>query len=297
MSSRGVSRSIVYLNGRFLPASRARVQALDRGLLYGDGLFETLLVRAGRPIALREHLQRLRDGARRIGLSLAADREWWRRLAEEVVRRNRLEGGEAAVRITVTRGSGGEGLLPPRKPRPTLLVSARAVDPEVAQHRRRGVRVVFLPFHPGRGGLLAGVKTTAYLAAVIGKEAARRRGAFEGIYTTEDGEVLEGTTSNLFVVRNGRLLTPPASSGILAGVTRRTVLALARRAGLRVAEQKLRKTEVLGAEEAFLTASTLGIVPIRMLEQRCFRPVPGPLTGRLQQLLERAYGAPGRSRS
>ena len=279
--------AVVYRNGRFLPAREATVSALDRGLLYGDGLFETILVRAGKPVALAAHLERLRQSARALRLPVPDDDETWRRRVTALVRRNGLERDDAAVRLTLTRGIGGDGLLPPARPRPTVLLTVRPLDPALPRLRRRGVRVELLPFHPGLAGLLAGVKTTDYLTAMIGKQRARRAGAFEGIYTGGGGEVFEGTTSNLFVVRRGRLATPPLAAGILPGVTRAQVLRIAREEGIAVVERRLRRADLLGADEAFLTASTIGVLPIRAVGRHRLRRHPGPVTSQIQGALRR----------
>jgi branched-subunit amino acid aminotransferase/4-amino-4-deoxychorismate lyase len=258
----------VYLNGRFLPASAAYVRAEDRGILYGDGLFETIRVYRGRPFALDAHLLRLRRAGERTRLRIPGGSTWWAATIVELLRRNRLDAKDAAVRLTITRGiDAGLGLLPPRRPRQTVLVSARPVAPHLAKWQRRGVAVVLLPFSPGSRGYLSGVKTTDYLTALLGKAIAHEQGAFEGIYCTSAGRVLEGTTSNLFVIRGNLLVTPPLAAGILPGITRAEVLGLARRAGLRPRERALHVRELQTADEAFLTASTIEIVPIRTVNR------------------------------
>lgn len=274
--------AVVWLNGRFLQASRARVSALDRGLLYGDGIFDTVRAYDGRPFALEAHLRRLRRTGRRLGLVFPDDASVWERRIVELLRRNHLE--DAAVRLTLTRGSGGEGLLPPKRIRPTLLLTARGLDPAFAALQKTGVSVVLLPFHPGLAGLLAGQKTVDYLTAMIGKKMARRRGAFEGIYTAPSGEVFEGTTSNLFLVIGRTLLTPPLRSGVLPGITRALVMRLAREAGLTVRERRLFRADLGRAREAFLTASTIEIMPIRQIDGRRIAATVGPVTGRIQKL-------------
>lgn len=274
--------SIVYLNGRFLPEARARVSALDRGLLFGDGLFETMRSYRGRPFALAAHLDRLRRAALHIHLSVRGNDAWWESRMVGLLRRNRLD--DAAVRLTITRGDAGDGLLPPRRAKPTVLMTTRRLDPRIPALQRRGVRVVVLPFHPGLGGFLAGRKTIDYLTALVGKTIARRRGAFEGIYSTPEGELLEGTTSNLFLVKGRRLVTPPLRRGVLPGITRGIVLRLARRAGLETAERPVTRRDLGSADEAFLTATTIEILPIQAVDQRRIGVADRPVTRRLQEL-------------
>jgi branched-chain amino acid aminotransferase len=273
---------VVFLGGRFVDARRARVSALDRGFLYGDGLFETVRVYHGRAFALAEHLDRLRRTARRVGFAIPGARSRWDEKIRALVRRNRLADADVAVRITVTRGVGGEGLLPPKRPRPTILLTVRRLDPKLARLRKRGVLVTILPFHPGVDGFLAGEKTVDYLTAIVGKRLARSRRAFEGIYSTPDGAILEGTTSNVFAVVEGTLVTPPIGGGVLPGVTRGIIGRSAADAGIPFAERPLHRAEFMGASEAFLTATTIEVMPIRAIDGRVIAGTPGPRTTRLQ---------------
>ncbi len=256
----------IFVDGAFVPAARAQVSALDRGLLYGDGLFETFRTYRGIPFALDDHLSRLRQAAERIRLPVRRSSSWWRTVIAEVLRRNRLDSRDAVVRVTITRGAGGAGLIPPRGIRPTILVVARALPRQVSSWQQSGVPVVLLPFHPGLDGLLGGLKTTDYLTALMGKMLAREHGAFEGIYQTASGEVLEGTTSNVFLANGRRLETPPVSRGILPGITRERVLSIARRNGFAVRERTIRTRELRDAQAAFLTASTIEVMPIRSVD-------------------------------
>ena len=274
----------VYLNGRFLAASTARVSAEDRGLLYGDGLFETIRAERGRPVAFEAHLLRLRQAGERIRLRIPHGRGWWAAVVTELLRRNQLEHEDAAVRLTVTRGVGGEGVLAPHRVRPTILVSARPIPRRLREWQRRGVRVALLPFHPGSNGYLSGVKTTDYLTAILGKAMAREQQAFEGLYCTADGRILEGTTSNVFLIRGNRLLTPPLAAGILPGITRARVLEIAGRAGLRASERRIDIRDLEAADEAFLTASTIEIVPIRSVGRRRIGHGTYPWIRRLRSL-------------
>jgi branched-chain amino acid aminotransferase len=284
-----VRPSIVYLNGRFLLATEARISVLDRGLLYGDGLFETVRIYQGSPFLLGAHLRRIRAGGRRIELTIPGGVEFWRRRIRELLRRSGSDGAHAAVRLTVTRGLGGEWLLPPRRIRPTTLLTQRPLDPNLPRLKSVGVRVVLLPFHPGLGGFLSGLKTIDYLTAMVGKQIARRRKAYEGIYSTEAGEVLEGTTSNLFVVYGRSVLTPPLQRGVLPGVTRGLVMRMAEKEGFRVSEERLSKRDLEGADEAFLTASTIEILPIRWLGRQQIGNGTNRVTRRLQELFQRLH--------
>ncbi|MFQ5666853.1 MAG: aminotransferase class IV [Candidatus Binatia bacterium] len=249
--------SFVQVNGRSVPAARARVSVFDRGLLYGDGLFETLRAYHGKAFALEDHLARLARSADFLGIPVPP--RPWQRDIEALLRRNRLLCTDAWVRITITRGVAAPGLRPPSRIRPTVIVSAGKVDPSVAKVQQRGARVALLPF--ARHGFLAEHKVLNYLPGVLGKVMAARHDAFEGVFVDGRGWVTEGTTSNIFIARRKQLFTPPGSE-ILPGLTRRTVIELAVANGLRVSERPLRVDALLDASEAFLTSSLAEIVPI-----------------------------------
>ena len=283
-------REIVFVGGRFVPAERAHVSVFDRGFLFGDGLFETIRAYHGVPFALAEHLQRMKLGARALGFTIPWSLSRWRVTIVELLRRNDRLDVDAAVRITVTRGI-GRGLLPPRRATPTVVITLRELDARLPRLRRTGVAVALVPFHAGAGGLLASVKTTDYATAVVARETARRRRAYEAIYRLPDGTLGEGTTTNLFVVQGGRLTTPPIAGGILPGVTRRLVLDLARNAGIPAAERRITVEDLRGADEAFLTATTIELLPISAVDGVAMGTAGRPVTRRLQRLFCAAHPA------
>lgn len=272
----------VHLNNRLVAAARARVSALDRGLLYGDGLFETVRVYRGIPFALEEHLERLTSSGHILGIVLPAA-DWGARI-QALLRRNELLDRDARVRITVTRGAAGTSLVPPPDFEPTVLITAEPVGEQVRTHQQSGIGAVLLPF--GREGFLSEHKTLDYLPGVLGRTLARRHKADEGLYVTGTGRVTEGTASNFFVVRDGRLVTPPIR-GILPGITRRRVIDLAEAAGLSVAQQTVTLASLADIEEAFLTSSIAEVVPIVRIDDN---PVgsgqAGPITRRVQRLYQ-----------
>jgi len=270
----------VCLDGAVVPASRAKVSVFDRGLLYGDGLFETVRCYNGTPLALRAHLGRLRASARFLGIPVPG--RPWARDIDRLLRRNRLLSTDAWVRITLTRGAAAPGLLPPRQPQPTAFLIAGRVDPNVAVVQQRGARVILLPF--ARHGFLAEHKVLDYLPGILGRVMAARHEAFEALYVDEDGLVTEGTTSNIFACRRGRLVTPPVT-GVLPGVTRRFVIELAAAAGLRLVERPLKARDLYRADEVFVTSSLAEVVPVMMIDDRQIRDGQvGPRTRRLQSL-------------
>lgn len=273
------TRDVVSVDGRLVPAARASISVFDRGFLYGDAVFETVRAYEGRLFLWPLHERRLVASLRTFGIARPGFD--LRRAAERVLAASGL--ADAAVRVTVSRGS-GEGLVPRPGLAPTVVIAARAVPCDLAELRARGARAIRLPFGRGSGGITDGHKTTAYLSAVIGKSRAVARGALEALYVERDGTVSEGTTSNVFVVRRGALVTPPIEAGCLPGVTRSVVLRLARRAGLELRMRPLRSAELAAADELFLTASTLEVMPVVRLDgRRIADGAPGPVTRLLQE--------------
>jgi len=282
----------VYFNGKIVPEDRARVSVLDRGLNYGDGLFETMKACRGRPLFLDEHTARLRAGAKALGFrprSLDPLLDDIRAgVIEKLLARNGLLKTDAHVRITVTRGVGGSGHTPPKDVRPTTVIVARGIDPgPIEVLRKRGVRAVALE---GPLPAIAGIKTLNFLPNVLGKARALKQGAFEGIFTDPDGHVTEGTSTNVFMVTGDVVAThpagPPSSSEVLAGVTRGVVMELAGAEGFRVIERPFTVDELTGGDEAFLTNSILGVLPlVKVGPRKVGAGAPGPATRLLQGLL------------
>ncbi len=270
------------LNDRLVPAARATISALDRGFLYGDGLFETVRTYAGQPFGLEHHLARLARSARTFRIPFERDAGYWRPRVARLLRANGLARADAAVRLTVSRGAGPLGLRPPAGLVPTTLLVASALDPHLGAAQARGVTVTFFPYRLVTA-TLPSHKTLHYLPAVLGKMLASRAGAWESLYVDTDDDVLEGTTSNVFIARRGTLVTPPLR-GILPGVTRRFLTAVARRASVPMREAPIPCAELLRADEVFLTASTIEVLPVvRVGRHRIGDGRPGPLTTRLQR--------------
>jgi D-amino acid aminotransferase len=273
---------LVWLNGRVLDARAARVSALDRGLLHGDGIYDTWRTYDGVPFATAAHLRRLAASAKRLGFPSPGTPRQWHERARRLVARNGL--ADAAVRLTMTRGAAGDALLPTRSGPPTLLLTVRPIPADLERQQAHGIACVLLPFPRDAAFPWGTMKLIGHVSAVVGRREALRRSASEGLYVTRDGEVTEGTTSNLFVVERGVLVTPPHQSGVLGGVTRHLVLRLARRLGLPVREEPLGAARVRRAAEVFVTASTIEVLPVVRLDgRRVGSGTPGAVTRRLQQ--------------
>ena len=271
----------IWLNGRVLPALEARLSPFEHGLLVGDGVFETLAVRKGRVIGLREHWQRLVRSCATLGLTAMDEAEFADAIAA-AVRANGLD--DARVRVTQTSGDGPLG-SDRGAGKGTRLVAATPLNSWPPSEK-----VCLVPWTRNENGALAGVKSISYAENVIALAEAKRRGCGEALLANTRGELCEGTGSNVFVVVDGQLHTPPLASGCLAGVTRLLVLQACAAAGIDCAETALPAGVLTRCEEAFLTSSTRDVHPIAEIDGRALT-APGPLTRAVQAAYAAHLGA------
>ena len=265
---------VVWIDGALVPAAQARVSAFDRGLLLGDGVFETIRAVGAVPLAARRHLARLRRSAEGVGIDLPYDEGELRAAMAAVL--ERMDAPEARVRITVTAGVGALG--PVRDgAAPTVLVAAGVLEPPPAT-----TAVCTVPWPSNERSPLAGVKSTSRGEGVVALAHARARGCSEALHADTAGRLCEGTASNMFLVLDGALVTPSLATGCLPGVTRELVLEWGTAAGLPLREATIPLDDFRTAEHAAVTSATRGIVPVAALDGRELRP--GPLTLRMQQV-------------
>ncbi len=254
----------VWIDGRLVPADEAVVSVFDHGLTVGDGVFETLKAVDGRAFAVRRHLDRLRHSAAGLGLVVPLDDDALRVAVDAVLASHRLP--LARVRITVTGGRAPLGSDRGTAP-PTVVVAAAplaAAAPSAA--------VCTVPWPRNERGALAGIKTTSYAENVVALAYASERDCTEALLANTQGFLCEGTGSNVFVGVGGRLLTPPLSSGCLAGVTRALVLEI-----VHAHEEDITMDALREADEVFLTSTGRDVQPVHRLDDRTLG-APGPLT-------------------
>jgi branched-chain amino acid aminotransferase len=287
-------RTVVWVDGRITAPEEAVVPALDRGFLYGDSVYEVVWWHRGVPIQAAEHLARLRESARRIYLDLSGPDERWLGVLREAVSASGAGPEEDAyVRLVVTRGVGPLGLAVDPGLVPVVVAIVAPAHRPSREDWERGLAVALVDrLRVSVKALDPGAKTGNYMNNVLALHEARARGADDGVMLNDRGEVTEGTTSNVYVVRGGRVATPPLSAGILAGTTRTRVLALCRANGVPAAEEVLRPDALRGADEVFLSSSVRGVVPaVRVDDAPVGRGVPGPVTRRVRDLFEAAADA------
>ncbi len=270
-----VSDAVLWLDGRLVPENEARVSPFDHGLLVGDGVFETLRVYGGVPFAWTRHHQRLVRSAAGLGLTAPGSDEL-RTAVDAVLEANRLT--EGRVRLTVTGGPSPLGSERGDGP-PTVIVVAAPAKPWPPS-----VDVVIVPWTRNERGAVAGLKTISYAENVRALAYAHEHGAGEAIFLNTADELCEATGSNLFVVQDGVVRTPPTDAGCLLGVTRALVLELCAEHGLAAEEVALAPAALGDADEAFLTSSTREVHPIRRVDRSALPAAPGPATDKIAGL-------------
>ncbi len=253
----------VFLNGQFVPEADAKVSVFDRSFLYGDGLFESVRVYAGKMFRWPQHLERLHAGAKFLGIRLPFSDEELTAAATELVTRNAMT--EANLRLVLSRGVGPRGYSPKGANSPTLVMTLHPA-PVVSPEKPMRWELITSSFRIPAGDRLATFKTANKLAQVLARAEAEERGADEALLLNTDGRFAEAASSNLFWIEHGVVCTTPLAEGLLAGVTRAFVLELAGQLGLPTAERSCRLWQLQQAAGVFLTTSSLEIVPAIALD-------------------------------
>jgi D-alanine transaminase len=275
--------SLAYVDGRYGPVSRARVAAEDRGLQFGDAVYEVVAMFGGVPLDWEQHLRRLRRGLAALFIEGVPGDAALARISGTLWRRSRLSDG--LLYIQATRGEARRDHPFPKRTRPTLILTARPFDfrQRIAQ-QQQGVATIALP---DQRWLRSDLKTTNLLGAVLAKQEAREAGAFEAIFHLPDGTVTEGGSTNVWMVdASGALVTHPLSNRLLGGIMRETTMRLARDAQMPVTERAFTLAEARAAPELFLTSTTAPVVPIVSLDGAAVGTgAVGPVATRLAGLL------------
>jgi D-alanine transaminase len=274
---------IAYVNGRYVPHDLASVHIEDRGYQFADGVYEVVAIQNGALVDEIPHLDRLDRSLRELAMDAPMARAPLRHVLREVIRRNRVRTG--IVYLQITRGVAPRDHAYPKHATPALVVTARSQAPK-AGPRKKGVSVVTAPDIRWQR---KDIKSVSLLPNVMAKQAASERGAYEAWLVLEDGTVTEGTATNAWIVLDGKtLVTHGADWAILNGVTRQTVIGLAKDAGYTVEERQFRVQEALGAAECFLTSTTSWVMPVISIDGSAIADgKPGPLTRLLQDHYDR----------
>jgi len=271
----------IYLDGKFVDSSEAKVSVFDHGLLYGDGVFEGIRLYGGNIFRLEEHLERLEYSAKAIMLQPPLSRDELRDATCETCRQNGLT--DAYIRLVITRGVGDLGLAPWLCPKPTVFIIASKISLYPQEHYDNGLAIVTVPTRRiGPAALPPTIKSLNYLNNILGKIEAKLFGALEAIMLNEQGYVAECTADNVFIVHKGVVITPAVSQGALRGITRDAVIDIAKELGLPLRETDMTRYDIWCADECFLTGSGAEVIPVVKLDGRVIGDgKPGPITQRV----------------
>jgi D-alanine transaminase len=279
---------IVFLNGSFLPIEEAKVDFMDRGFMFGDGIYEGVGVLGGQLVDNEGHLERLERSLKEVGIANPYTRAEWTHLQQELARRNGME--EGFIYFQVTRGVAERDFTFPDNVPPTVAMFTQAKAIAAAPAAQTGIAVITVPDMRWKR---RDIKSINLLAQVLAKQAAKEAGAQEA-WMVEDGYVTEGGSSSAFIVtKAGRIVVRPLSNAILPGITRRSMLALSEQQGIGLEERLFTVEEAYEAAEAFLTSASNFVLPVVSIDGR---PVadgkPGPITRKLREVYLEMAAAP-----
>lgn len=272
---------IIYFNGEFVDSNDAKVSVFDHGLLYGDGIFEGIRAYNGRVFKLKEHIDRLYESAHTLMLNIGISRREMTDVVLETVRRNKLT--NSYIRLIITRGVGDLGLDPRKCPACGVICIASEITLYPQSMYENGMEVITASTRRNPvDALNARIKSLNYLNNIMAKMEANRAGMLEALMLNHQGYVCEATGDNIFLVKDGALMTPPVSVGALKGITRDTVLELAKKEGIPTAEELFTLHDVYVADECFLTGTAAELIPITCVDSRTINEgKPGPVFNQL----------------
>jgi branched-chain amino acid aminotransferase len=272
---------IIYIDGKFYGERDAKVSVLDHGLLYGDGIFEGIRAYNSRVFRLKEHIDRLFCSAKSILLTIPLSPADLTKAVVQTCRRNKIRDGY--IRLVVTRGVGTLGLNPNRCKNPTVIIIAGKIQLYPAELYQKGMEIVTVPTVRNlHSALNPAIKSLNYLNNILAKIEANQAGCEEAVLLNADGYVSECTGDNIFIVKEGHLMTPPLSAGALYGITRRVVLDMAAESGLKTSEPNLTRYDLFNADECFLTGTGAEVVPVVKIDGRVIGSgKPGAVTANL----------------
>ncbi len=269
-------KELVYMNGVLAPKEEAKVSVFDRGFLYGDGVFETIRIYAGKPFMIDEHITRLLNGLKTVrfkklpsGLKVHS---------EKVIEANGI--GNGVLRIEVTRGEASDNV------EPTVVITAKETVPYAEELYTKGFRTIISKVRKDHYSPICNIKSANFQVFLLAKYEAVDAGVDEAILLNHEGFIAEGSVSNVFILKAGRLITPSIESGILPGITRKVVIEIAQKMGLKVEERGILPEELYSADEAFLTNSLMEVMPLVDVDKK---PIGDGLPGKTTLNIHKSY--------
>jgi len=283
----------IYIDGKFYPKSEAKISVYDHGLLYGDGVFEGIRAYNGVVFKLKEHIDRLYTSAHTIMMKIPLSQGQMVRAVLDTLKKNKLK--DAYIRLVVTRGVGDLGLDPRKCPKPTIIV---ITEPMIVVHskekKERGITamITWVKRDPV-DATTHEVKSLNYLNSILGKIESNIAGVDEAISLDKTGFVSEGVAENIFLVKEGKVITPPTATGALHGITRKVVIRLVEKLGHPMIERNVTPNDLFTADEVFFTGTAVEITPVREINKRMIgEGKPGPVTKRLIQEFNKLVRSP-----
>ncbi|MBL7069588.1 MAG: aminodeoxychorismate lyase [Candidatus Omnitrophica bacterium] len=271
------------MNEKIVDEKKAVISAFDRGVLYGDGVFETMRSYDKKVFALDRHLDRLEASGDITGIKISKDRKYLKYIIYKLIKINRLK--DAYIRLAVTRGAGRVGLDATTARDQSLIIIVKRFTAYPDKFYKKGVILCTSSIRRNERSRLCGAKTLNYLNNIIARMEAQRRGATDALLLNTKGEVAESAVSNIFMVKKKDLVTPSLESGALAGITREIVLSLAHRLNLNPVERRVGLAELKSAKEAFLTNTLMEVMPVvRVDNKRIANGRPGLVTKSIHRL-------------
>jgi len=283
---------LVYVDGEYYPKSKAKVSVYDHGLLYGDGVFEGIRAYDGVVFKLKEHIDRLYCSAHTIMLQIPMTKEEMTNAVLETLRKNNLK--DSYIRLVVTRGVGDLGLNPRKCLKPTIIVIADVISLHKGEAKEKGVTAMLSWVKRDPVDATSHeIKSLNYLNSILAKIEANISGVDEAICLDKNGFVCEGVAENIFIVKRGKIFTPPSYTGALPGITAEAVMKLARKLGYETKEKNITPHELFIADEVFFTGTAAEIVPVREINKRTIgNGNPGVITKRLIEEFSRMVRDP-----
>jgi branched-chain amino acid aminotransferase len=271
----------IYMNGSYVPPEEAKVSVFDHGFLYGDGVFEGIRAYGGNIFRLGPHLKRLYESAKSILLNIPLTIEEMEAVVIETVRRNDLK--DCYIRLVVSRGRGDLGLDPKSCPKPEVIIIADQIRLYPQELYDKGLEIVAVPTRRNiPDALNPKIKSLNYLNNILVKLEANRAGVLEALMLNSEGYVCECSGDNIFIVKDGKIITPPTYLGALDGITRQAIMDIGRRLNYEVLETPFTRHDVYVADEAFLTGTAAEVIPVVKVDSRSIGTgMPGPITREL----------------
>jgi branched-chain amino acid aminotransferase len=275
------SELLVYIDGEYYPKSQAKISVYDHGFLYGDGVFEGIRAYNGLVFKLKEHVDRLYRSAHAITLKIPLSKEEMAQAVIETLRKNKMK--DSYIRLIVSRGIGDLGLDPRKCPKASIIIITDTISIRAGNAAETGVTAMFSWVRRNPvDATTHEIKSLNYLNSILAKIEANANGVDEAICLESNGVIAEGVGENIFIVKEGELLTPPTSTGALAGITAQVVTELCKRLGLKLTTADLTPFMVFTADEAFFTGTAMEVIPIREVNKRVIgEGKPGPITKKL----------------